>query len=153
LRQMISDEAERQSRLLSSKHTEEQAAAAAREMAALTTEYDQIEGRIRETSPRYAALTQPVPLGLKAIQERVLDDETLMLEYALGEEKSFLWAVTPASIKSFELPKREEIERAARRVYELLSARNQSNANETLEQRRKRLDRVDAEYQGASAAL
>lgn len=153
LRQMISDEAERQSRLLSGKHTEEQAAAAAREMAALTTEYDQIEGRIRETSPRYAALTQPVPLGLKAIQERVLDDETLMLEYALGEEKSFLWAVTPTSIKSFELPKREEIERAARRVYELLSARNQPIANETLEQRRKRLDRADAEYPAASAAL
>jgi CHAT domain-containing protein/Tfp pilus assembly protein PilF len=153
LRQTISDKAARQTRLLSGKHTEDQAAAAAREMAALTTEYDQIQGRIRETSPRYAALTQPVPLNLKQIQSEVLDGETLMLEYALGEEKSFLWAVTPASIESFELPKREEIERAARRVYELLGARNQRIANETLEQRRDRLDRADAEYPKASAAL
>src|SRR6185295_19843966 len=41
----------------------------------------------------------------------------------------------------------------ARRVYELLGARNQRIANETLEQRRDRLDRADAEYPKASAAL
>ncbi|HWN99455.1 MAG TPA: CHAT domain-containing protein [Blastocatellia bacterium] len=153
LRQTISDKAERQMRLLSGKHTEEQATAVSREINALTTEYEQIQGRIRETSPRYAALTQPVPLGLKEIQQRVLDVETLLLEYSLGEEKSFLWAVTPSGIKSFELPKRKEIEEAARRVYELLIARNQDIPNETLERRRHRLDQADAEYPKASAAL
>ena len=153
LRQMISDKAGRQTRLLSGKHTEEQAAAAAREMAALATEYDQIQARIRDTSPRYAALTQPVPLNLKQIQSEVLDGETLLLEYALGEEKSFLWSVTQTWVKCFELAKREEIDRAARRVYELLIARTQSIAKETLEQRRERLDRADAEYPKAATAL
>src|SRR6185369_2944988 len=109
--------------------------------------------RIRETSPRYAALTRPVPLGLKEIQSRVLDDETLLLEYALGEERSFLWAVTPTSIKSFELPKRAEIEEAARRFYDLCTARNKSLPKETFEGRRQRLERADAEYSTRSAAL
>jgi CHAT domain-containing protein/Tfp pilus assembly protein PilF len=153
LRQRISDKAERQMRLLSGKHTAEQATAAAREIAALTTEYEQIQGQIRETSPRYAALTQPVPLGLKEIQQRVLDDQTLLLEYALGEEKSYLWAVTPTSISSFELPKRAEIERAARQVYELLIARNQNLPNETPERKRRRWEQADADYPKASAIL
>ena len=43
-------------RLLSGKHTEEEATAARKEIAALTTEYEQLEARIRETSPQYAAL-------------------------------------------------------------------------------------------------
>src|SRR5262249_18631971 len=77
----------------------------------------------------------------------------LLLEYALGEEKSYLWTVTPASIKSFELAKRAEIETAARRVYEMLTARNRSAPNETPEQRRRRVDLADAQYPEASAAL
>lgn len=153
LRQLISDKADRQIRLLSGKHTEDRAVAAAREINALTMEFEQVQARIRETSPRYAALTQPAPLTLKEIQSGVLDEETLLLEYALGEERSFLWAVTRTSISSFELPKRAEIDRVARRVYELLIARNQLIPNETLENRRRRLEQADAEYPKTSAAL
>src|SRR5205823_9293563 len=47
--------------------------------------------------------------------------ETALLEYALGEDQSYLWVVTPTSIKSVELPKRAEIETSVRRVIELLS--------------------------------
>jgi CHAT domain-containing protein/tetratricopeptide (TPR) repeat protein len=153
LRQSISDKADGQMRLLSGKHTEDQVAAAAKEIDTLTTDYEQLQAQIRQTSPRYAALTQPAPLSLKEIQKDVLDDETLLLEYALGEEKSFLWAVTPASIQSFELPKRAEVEAAARRVYETLTARNQTLASETPEQRRKRIEQADVEYPKISAAL
>ncbi|MBD0373109.1 MAG: CHAT domain-containing protein [Pyrinomonadaceae bacterium] len=153
LRQSISDKADRQTRLLSGKYTPEQAAAAAKEIDALMTEYEQVQAQIRQTSPRYAALTRPTPLSLKEIQTDVLDGETLLLEYSLGEEKSFMWAVTQGSIQSFELPKRAEIESAARHVYELLTARNQTVANETPEQRRTRIEQAEAEYPKASLAL
>jgi CHAT domain-containing protein/Tfp pilus assembly protein PilF len=126
LHDTISDTAARQYRLFKVRHTAEEAAAIARELAALTIEYEQVQSRIRETSPRYAALTQPVPLGLSEIQERVLDSDTLLLEYSLGQERSFLWAVTPSSIESFELPGRTTIEPLARRVYDLLIERNQN---------------------------
>ncbi|HEX8183324.1 MAG TPA: CHAT domain-containing protein [Blastocatellia bacterium] len=150
---MISEKANYQMRLLSDKHTGDQAAAAAKEIDELTTEHEQVQARIRQTSPRYGALVQPVPLTLKQIQSEVLDPETLLLEYALGEEKSFLWAVMPTSIKSFELPKHSEIESAARHVYEILSSRNRTVAKETPEQRRKRIEEADAEYAKASLAL
>jgi CHAT domain-containing protein len=153
LEQSIADKAESQVRLLSEKHTEEQATAAAKEIAALTAEYELLEARIRETSPRYAALTQPLPLTLEETQKQVLDPETLLLEYSIGEHNSFLWAVTSDSIKTYELPDRSVIEPLARRVYELLTARNQSVANETLEQRRQRLESADAEYLKSAASL
>ncbi len=153
LRKMISDKAERQMRLLSGRHSEEQAASAAKEINALATDHEQIEAQIRQTSPRYAALTAPVPLTLKEIQSQVLDDETLLLEYSLGEERSFLWAVTRDGLHSFELAKRTEIEQVARQVHELLIAYNQSIPNEAPEQRRRRLEQADAEYPKASAAL
>src|SRR6185295_123282 len=102
---------------------EDQKLAASKEIAALTTEYDQIQTRIRQTSPRYAALVQPVPLNVEAIQKQLLDENTLLLEYALGEQKSFVWAVTPDSVKTFELPGRATIEQEAKRFYETLAQR------------------------------
>ncbi len=68
---------------------------------------------------QYASLTQPQPPTLKEIQQQ-LDRDTLLLEYSLGEERSFVWAVTPTSLRSYELPGREQIEKNARRVYERL---------------------------------
>ena len=153
LAELIDDKAQSQMELLSGKHTEEEAEASRKELSALTTEFEQLEGRIRESSPQFTALVQPVPLKLEEIQQNILDRETLLLEYSLGEERGFVWAVTPDSIKAFELPSRAVIEPAARRVYELMTARSVSVPRETLEQRRQRLQRADAEYANASATL
>src|SRR5262249_16502892 len=98
LRQTIAVKARQQQRLMAGQQREEQAAAAVKELDSLTHEYDQLQSTIREKSPAYAALTMPVPLSLSEIQQKVLDQETLLLEYALGEDKCFLFAVTPQAI-------------------------------------------------------
>jgi tetratricopeptide (TPR) repeat protein len=123
LQQRLNARAAEQARLLNRKHTPEQADAAAKEIATITTEYEEIEAQIRARSPRYAALTQPQPLSPTEIQQQALDEDTLLLEYALGEKHSYLWLVSQRSIDSYELPPRAEVEAAARRVYELLTAR------------------------------
>ena len=124
LRRLIAEKAEEQTRLLSGKYSEEKARDLAQQLEALTTEYDQVQSRIRQTSPRYAALIEPSPVGVETIQKQLLDENTLLLEYALGEQKSFVWAVTPESVKSFELPGRAAIEQEAKRYYQLLADRN-----------------------------
>ena len=63
----------------------------------------------------------PPTLSLGEIQQ-LLDDDTSLLEYALGERRSFLWVITPRALTSFVLPGRAEIDAAARRAYELLSS-------------------------------
>ncbi|HKQ73924.1 MAG TPA: CHAT domain-containing protein [Blastocatellia bacterium] len=122
LQQQLNTRAEAQTRLLSGNHTVAQAAVIAKEVADLTAKLEEAETQIRTTSPRYAALAQPQPLSVAEIQ-RLLDDDTLLLEYALGEKRSYLWAVTTKTVISYPLPPRAEIEGAARKVYDLLSAR------------------------------
>ncbi|MEG5171897.1 CHAT domain-containing protein [Microcoleus sp. B3-D7] len=80
----------------------------------LLGQYQDIQAQIRSTSPRYAALTQPQPLTLAQIQQQILDDQTILLQYSLGKERSYLWGVTKTSITSYELPKQVDIEKAAR---------------------------------------
>jgi len=151
--QDLNAKADQQIRLLSRKHTAEQAVALAREIDSLTTEYEQTLAQIRQTSTQYAALTQPQTLSLKQIQTEVLDSKTLLLEYSLGEERSYLWVVSPTSVTAHELPKRAEIESLARRVYELLTSRNRRVNFETDEERRARISREDIEYVEAASAL
>jgi len=127
-------------------------AARRREMDALTIELQQVQTQIRQASPRYGALTQPQPLTLAEIQRQALDADTLLLEYSLGAERSFLWAVTPTAINSYELPKREVIEAAARRVYELLSDTS-GVRGQAARPRDVRLKESGGQYLAAAAAL
>jgi CHAT domain-containing protein/Tfp pilus assembly protein PilF len=122
LQRLLNAKAAAQFALLNRKHTPTQAEALAKEIDSLTTEYEELMAQIRARSPRYAALTQPQPLSLAEIQQQVLDSDTLLLEYSLGDEASHLFVVSQTSITWRRLPKRAEIEAAASRVRELLIA-------------------------------
>jgi len=152
LQRLLNAKAEHQARLLSGKPEEKQSAALAKEISDLTNEYEQVQGQIRSKSPRYAALMQPQPLALQEIQQQVLDHNTLLLEYALGDERSYLWAVTQTAITSHELPKSAEIEKAARQVYDLLIAR-QPRPAETVQQYNARVTQADLQYWPKAALL
>jgi CHAT domain-containing protein/Tfp pilus assembly protein PilF len=76
----------------------------------------ELQIQIRAKNPEYADLIYPQPLTLKQIQQQ-LDKDTLLLQYSLGEERSYLWAVTPDSLYTYELPGREKINKAAKNLY------------------------------------
>jgi CHAT domain-containing protein/Flp pilus assembly protein TadD len=153
LQEQINDKATEQIQSLGDPKKAGQVAALAREIEQLTIELRDTQSRIRASSPRYAALTQPLPLTAREIQNQILDANTMLLEYSLGEERSYLWAVTKTSLRGFTLPQREKIESAARRYYELITARNQSHPNETSQRRQARVANADAESHQAGLAL
>lgn len=64
--------------------------------------------KVAMANPRYAKLTSSQVAGVEQVQA-ILDKETLLLEYALGEEKSFLWGITQDSMQAYELPVEEAI--------------------------------------------
>jgi CHAT domain-containing protein len=80
-----------------------------KELETLQIEFDQIENQIRTASPRYASLTATQPSSLADIQQKVLDDNTVLLEYALGNDASYLFAVTRAGLSVFKLPAKAEL--------------------------------------------
>jgi len=153
LRQLLNAKTERQMRLLNRQHTAEQAAEVADEIKALTAQYQDLESEIRAKSPRYAALTQPQPLNSEEIQRQALDDRTLLLEYFLGEERSYMWAVSASRVKSYELPKRADVEEAALRVKKLIAARATREEGESPERRRTRIAEAEAKYWPEAARL
>ena len=113
-----------------------------------------MQAELRASSPGYAALTQPQPLSVAEIQSQVLDGKALLLEYALGAKRSFLWVVTPDAIESFELPGRERIEPVARRYYELVTARNAAaDRREPRPAAKRRIDAADAEAERVGREL
>ncbi|HZI56886.1 MAG TPA: tetratricopeptide repeat protein, partial [Verrucomicrobiae bacterium] len=127
LQKLLTIKSNRRIQLLSNKSTEAQTAAVDKEIQEILKQYQEVEGQIREASPGYAALTQPQPLSAKEVQQQLLDSGTLLLEYALGEDRSYVFAVTHDSIAAFPLPKQAEIETPARELYLLLSSRNPGN--------------------------
>ncbi|MGE0128350.1 MAG: CHAT domain-containing protein [Blastocatellales bacterium] len=152
LRNRLTTRLDSLTRILGSKATDAQKSATRKEVSDLTDEYRKVQAEIRQTSPRYAALTQPQPLSAAEIQSQLLDDDTLLLEYSLGEKRSYLWLVSPQSLTAHELPPRAEIETAARKVYELLTAR-QPKPGLTEAQQRARIASAEAEFKTQTTAL
>ena len=130
LQRLMSGLAERRLRLIRDGLSGEEAQALAREIASLTTRYHESQARIKSSSPQYASLTQTEPLGLEEIQQKVLDEDTLLLEYSLSRPQSHLWAVTREAISYYAIPKRLEIEAAVRRYYKSISSADQPQAQE-----------------------
>jgi CHAT domain-containing protein len=84
-----------------------------KELTALQEQFESIENQIRSASPRYAALTGARPLTLEEIRQQVLDDDTSLLEYQLGDERSYLFAVARGGVTLSRLPGRADIEQQA----------------------------------------
>jgi len=152
LGQTLNAKAQRQIQLRASNGSQDEIAALDREINTLEVEYQQVQTSIRKQSPAYAALTQPQPLTLQQIQKE-LDANTLLLEYSLGNEHSYLWTVSRTGLNSYELPGRQQIQQNARKVYELLTARGTERQGETDSQRKARLAAADAELASSAAAL
>ncbi|MBI4748550.1 MAG: CHAT domain-containing protein [Acidobacteria bacterium] len=112
-------------KLLNQKYSAEDKQKGERQLEELTIEYNDVQAQIRQHSPRYASLTQPKALTLAEIQKQVVDDNTLLLEFALGDDRSYMWAITQTTCTSYQLPPRAEIETIAEEVYRFLTTANQ----------------------------
>jgi CHAT domain-containing protein/tetratricopeptide (TPR) repeat protein len=148
----LADKARARSKLLSSGSSPAQTAAIDNDINKITESYDQVETRLRTQSPRFANLTKPRLATVAEIQQE-LDADTVLLEYSLGSSRSYVWVVSPDSIQVEELPGRNEIEVAANRLVNALTARSRNQENESRQQRLSRVSKAEADYPKASAAL
>ncbi len=120
LRSRLNALTESRVKLLGNPGGEAEAGYLAQDIEAVLAQLDRLEAQIRLSNPAYAALTLPGPLEFSQIQG-LIDKDTLLMEYALGEERSFLWCVSSDTVQAFELPGRPVIESAARLLHQRLS--------------------------------
>ncbi len=83
-------------------------------------EYKQLQVQIKQSNPKYANIKYPEPLKLPQIQQQ-LDKDSLLLQYSLGDDRSYLWLVSSNSLDVYELPKKSEIEKASINLFCLIS--------------------------------
>ncbi len=122
------------------------------EINQLSNEYESLQEQIKKSNPRYAELTNTQAPTLAEIS-KLLDEQTLLLEYKLGDERSYLWVVSSNNLESYELPARSEIETLAQEVYKLLVERNRRLTGETTAQTQSRLETTEQRLQNAVSQL
>jgi CHAT domain-containing protein len=88
-------------------------------LATIENDLNLLEIELRRSDPRLASMSAPAPLAVDAIQA-LIDDDTVLLQYALGAATSYVWIVTSDDVVAVELAGRVAIEGAARRVLESL---------------------------------
>jgi CHAT domain-containing protein/tetratricopeptide (TPR) repeat protein len=125
IKELLDAKDDRLTRLLESAQKSAQAAILKRELDELVERYRVVETEIRSKSPRYAAVTQPQPASVSEVQAHLTAADTVLIEFWLGEERSFGWIVTKTGCRGFNLPARAVIENLARRTYDALNERNQ----------------------------
>lgn len=153
LRQSLRVKEDYRVRLLGTSYKREELDALETEVSRLESEYLQVTATIRAKYPAYEQVTKPLAWTLPQIQKQVVgDDQTLLLEYSLGAQRSYLWAVSRTEVFSYELPGRAEIESEARRFYELLTA-SQPRPGMTFEQQQERVRQAEQQLPAVTATL
>ena len=123
LQGLLRSQAEYQMALSTQKEAQAEYAEVTKQVNDLRSKYQELAAQLRDQNPRFQALKQLAPLNVAQIQTQLLDKDSVLLEYALGDERSYLWVVSSNSFSSYELPARATIEEAALDVYKLLIAR------------------------------
>ena len=76
---------------------------------------DSPEARTADARQAPALPTSPT-LSLSQVQAEIEDDDTVLLEYTLGDDQSYVWAIDQHQITSHELPSSEQIRRVVAMV-------------------------------------
>jgi len=84
-------------------------------------EYLTFISRMSAPETKLTNFTSPLPIRVKQVQERLLDEKTAILEYFLGENSSLLFSITKYEFMIFSLPPRAEIQKSIGAYTKLLS--------------------------------
>jgi CHAT domain-containing protein/tetratricopeptide (TPR) repeat protein len=102
------------------------------ELAQLETQYKSVSATISQRYPKYDQITRPHGWDLARIQQQVLnDDDTVLLEYILGADKSYVWAITRDSFTAHEIT--DDVRKVAEAVYNLSKDPAKGNENQLTE--------------------
>jgi CHAT domain-containing protein/Tfp pilus assembly protein PilF len=150
LRAALDAKTEQYTQLLSQGATGERLELVRSDTQRLETEYDQLQADARRKNPALAAI-KPEPDKLADIQA-MLGDDTTLLEYTLGDERSYAWALTRGTVSSYTLPGRPALETAIQQVRTALTARAPL-PNERPSTYQNRVRAAESQYSAAASQL
>jgi CHAT domain-containing protein len=122
LRQMLRAKEDYLIELLARANNKAELAEVETSLTRLREEYQQMLEKIRSHNPAFDRISQPMNYSLQQIQQNVIEDnQTVLLEYFLGAEASYVWLVTSNSFEAFEIPKEAIVAESVNNLYDLLT--------------------------------
>lgn len=113
---------------------------------------DALEALARARSQRYATLTGAHPVAIARVQRLLARGEAL-IEYWVGEPRSYAWLIRRGAISTFTLPGERALARQVRRLRRAATARTLSMTGESLPGRIARVHAADARTVRLAAGL
>lgn len=122
LRQLLRASVDKRIDLLATAHNNLDLEAVEQSLARLREEYQQVREQILLQNPSFEQISKPTTYSLQQIQREVIeDDRTVLLEYFLGAEASYVWLVTNNSFVAHVLPKEAILAKSVNDLSALLS--------------------------------
>ncbi len=84
-------------------------------------EYTELISSMRVENPELAEMVSPNPYSLDQVKQTLLDKNTILIEYYLGEEQSFLFFVSKLGVHMSELPPRAAIRNSIKAYLKILA--------------------------------
>ncbi|HJZ99007.1 MAG TPA: tetratricopeptide repeat protein, partial [Candidatus Solibacter sp.] len=122
LRRSLNDLAAQRTALFRTKSPADRVAALEKGIDAAWTDYQAARAKLAAADPQAVDFTEAATLGLNEVQREALDPDTLLLEYSLGEQHSYVWAVSQNELHGYELAPSDQIEAKARAFWEAVKS-------------------------------
>lgn len=90
------------------------------DLTLLRSRYQHLRAQIRSSAPGFAALFHSGRPSVADVRQQLVDPDTVLLSYYLGDDESYGFALTSERLDLAVLPPRPEIEKRARALHELL---------------------------------
>lgn len=148
IQQMIADKLSILARYKYEAKSVTQIEAIERDLSGLFNDRERIRGRSRSAGSLASVLTEPQKLTLKDYQAE-LSDETVLIEYYLGQQNGFCWILSKDGFQVLTLPKRSSIDSESKAIYSSMAGnaearnvngRRTGNARRSTETHGKKLD-------------
>ncbi len=80
-------------------------------LAVAENDLEEFHLEVRHSNPQYANLKHPQLLTTQSMQRELLEPDVALLEYVVGEDKSFAWLVSKDKVAHAVLPAQKELTR------------------------------------------
>ncbi len=152
IRVLLNSKADKLTDLLSQNAEKSETDKISSEINELENELESIKGELKQKSPLYSAIKNPVPFDVAEFQQNILDDNSLLLEFSFGKDESYLWLVGKAEVSSYVLPPRAEIETHIENLRATFASR-EIKEGEEVEDYQKRISEAESNYQQEAKEL
>ncbi len=152
LRTLLNEKANSLTDLLSSNAPKTETDKLSDDINELENALENIKSKLKEQSPLYSEIKNPAAFDVSEFQQKVLDENSMLLEFSLGKEESYLWLIEKDKIGSFILPPRAEIEPHIEKLRELLASREMKK-DEAIEDFQRRIAEAESRYKTESKIL